>query len=366
MDPIRIGVIGVGLIGKSHLKRYESVPGAHVVAIADIDETEGRRVGALHGIPHVYTDFRKLLERDDIDAVDVCLHNNFHGPVTIEALRAGKHVYCEKPMAGAYADAKAMYDAAQETGKKLHIQIGTLYSTETKVAKRLIEAGRLGKLFHARSTGYRRRGRPFVDGYGAAPFVRKATAGGGALYDMGVYHIAQMLYLLGLPRVDRISGKVYQEMEMDEARRAQSGFDVDELGLGLVKFEGGVTLDIIEAWAIHLDAFEGSYIVGSRGGIRLQPFSYHFIEDDIALAATCDLGAAQQRWQRLNEDETAYESSQHHWVAALQGRVPLLPTADVALETMLVSEGIYLSDRLGREVTADEVVSESKSTSVKV
>ncbi|HEX6972681.1 MAG TPA: Gfo/Idh/MocA family oxidoreductase [Limnochordia bacterium] len=366
MDKVRIGVIGVGLIGKQHLNRYASIPGAQVVAVADINEPEARRVAEMHSIPHVYTDFRQLLARDDIDAVDVCLHNNLHAPVTIAALEAGKHVYCEKPMAGAYADALAMYEAAKACDRKLSIQLATLYRKETKVAKRLIDQGRLGRLFHARSTGYRRRGRPFVDGYGAAPFVKKETAGGGALYDMGVYHIAQILYLLGLPQIERISGKVYQEMEMDAARRAQSGFDVEELAVGLVTCQGGLTIDIIEAWAIHLNPFEGSYIVGSQGGIRLEPFSYHFLQDDMDVDVTINVDAADRRWHMLNEDESAYDSSQHHWIAALQGRVPLLPTADVALQTMLVSEGIYLSDRLGREVTADEVREMSRSTAVKV
>ena len=163
-DEIRIGIIGVGQIGKRHLDRYQKVPGARVAALADTDQAEGRRVGEQFHIPHVYTDFRKLLERDDIYAVDVALHNNLHAPVTIAALRAGKHVYCEKPMAGSYADAQAMMDAAAECGRKLSIQLFSLFTKQTKVAKRLIQACRLGRIFHARSTGYRRRDRPFVDG----------------------------------------------------------------------------------------------------------------------------------------------------------------------------------------------------------
>ncbi len=68
----------------------------------------------------------------------------------------------------------------------------------------------------------------------------------------------------------------------------------------------------------------------------------------------------------LRENADAYDSAQHHWIAALQGRVELLPTAEVALNTMLVSEGIYLSDRLGREVTADEVRESSRSTAIEL
>ena len=365
-DKIRIGMIGVGQIGKSHLQRYTEVEGAEIVAAADIDRAELDRVAAQYKIPHAFTDFRQLLALAQVQAVDVCLHNNLHAPVTMAALQAGKNVYCEKPIAGAYIDGKAMVETARDCGRRLSIQLATLFTRETKVARRLIDAGRLGKVYHARSCGYRRRGRPYVDGSGTENFVKRQIASGGALFDMGVYHIAQMLYLLGQPAVERISGKIYQETGMDPQRRAQSGYDVEELGMGLVRFAGGVSLDIIEAWAIHLDPLEGSYLVGSQGGIRLQPFGFHTTLDDVEMDATFDLNGAEVRWHRLRENEKAYDSPQHHWIAALQGRVELLPTAELALQTMLISEGIYLSDQLGREVTAPEVEERSQSQALKV
>jgi predicted dehydrogenase len=366
MKPVKLGIIGVGQIGKLHLRNYAKIDGAEMVAAADINEAELKRVAGEFGIPNTYTNFRELLKRDDIEAVDVCLHNNFHAPVSIAVLKSGRHVYCEKPMAGSYVDAKAMSDAAKECKKNLSIQLSTLFSKETKAAKRLIEAGKLGRIYHGRSTGFRRRGRPYVDGYGTASFVQKSVAAGGALYDMGVYHIAQMLYLLGLPEIKRISGKVYQETGMDVKRREISGYDVEELGLGFVKFADNITMDLMESWAVHLNEFEGSSVVGSKGGVRLRPFSFHTTEADMEMDCTFDLDSADWRWGQLNEDHSAYASPQAHWIAVLQGRVKLLPTAELALQTMLVSEGIYLSDRLGREVTPEEVLKESKSTAVQV
>jgi len=363
---IRLGIVGVGQIGKHHLDNYSKIAGAEMVAASDINEAELKTVAERFKIPDTYANFRELLERDDIDAVDVCLHNNLHAPVTIAALQSGKHVYCEKPMAGAYIDAKAMFDTARRSNKKLSIQLSTLFSKETKAAKRLIGEGRLGHIYHARSTGFRRRGRPFVDGYGTANFVKKDVAGGGALYDMGVYHISQMLYLLGLPGIERITGKIYQETGMDEVRRKSSGYSVEELGLGFVRFSGGLTLDIIESWAIHLNPFEGSFIVGSEGGIRLDPFSYHTSFGDMDMDATFDINGADWRWHQLRESEDAYDSPQNHWIAVLQDRVPLIPTDQTALQTMLISEGIYLSDKRGREVTAEEVEKNSKSTALKL
>jgi predicted dehydrogenase len=365
-EKIRVGMIGVGQIGKSHLRRYQEVEGAEIVALADINEAEGKRVSELFDIPHVYTDFHKMLERDDLDAVDVCLHNNLHMPATVAALKAGKNVYCEKPMAGTYVDAETMYRTAQETGQKLSIQLSTLFSKETKVAKYLIDEGYLGQVYHARSTGFRRRGRPYVDGYGAPNFVQKNISAGGAFYDMGVYHIANILYLLGNPEVLRITGKTYQETPVDPRRFELSGYNVEELGMGFVRLADNIAFDIIEAWAIHLDGFAGSYVVGSEGGVRLDPFGYYHNIGDLDVNSSVDLGRFEYRLHNVHEIGDVYDSAQHHWIAALQGRVDLLPTAEVALNTMLISEGIYRSEELGREVTADEVKEMSKSTAVDI
>jgi predicted dehydrogenase len=363
---VRIGCIGVGQIGKQHLENYQKIPGAQVVAIADIDAGELARVGERYQIAARYTDFHELLRRDDLDAVDVCLHNNLHRPATVAALEAGVHVYCEKPMAGAYADAQAMYAKAQETGLMLAIQSRLLFEVETRAARAVIDQGLLGKRYHARSYGFRRRGRPYVDGYGTSTFVQKEHASGGALYDVGVYHIIQILYLLDNPRPLRISGQIYQETDMNPARREASGYNVEELGMGFVRFENGVTLDILESWAIHLDRFEGSFVVGSQGGVRLEPFGYFHSAGDLSFDSTADLGEFAYRLHNVHAQGDAYDSAQHHWIAALQGRVELLPTAELALNTMLISEGIYLSSKLGREVTADEVRGASVSTAIEV
>lgn len=362
----RVGVIGVGQIGKSHLNNYSKMEHVEVVAVTDVAEAEANRVAALHNIPNVYTDFRKLLERDDIQAVDVCLHNNFHRPMTVAALEAGKHVFCEKPMAGAYTDAEAMLEASRRTGKMLSIQNQEYFANHTKAAKALIDAGQLGKLYHARSVGHRRRGRPYVDGYGSPAFVQKETASGGALYDMGVYHISTILYLLGNPEVLRISGKTYQEMPMNVRRQEKSGYSVEELGLGFVRLADKMTLDIIEAWAIHLDELGGSVVVGSEGGVRLTPFGFFRSVGDLDLDSTANLDRFNYRLHNVQEQGDVYDSPQHHWIAAVEGRVALLPTAEIALNCMLISEGIYRSSELGREVTAEEVREMSKSTAVAV
>jgi predicted dehydrogenase len=363
---VRVGVIGVGQIGKEHLETYLSIPDVEVVAIAGRNPDRTQRVAQDYKIQNWVTDFHELLARDDIDAVSVCLHNNLHRDVTVSALEAGKHVYCEKPMAGSYRDAEAMLSVSRRAGKMLSIQLSALFTSETKAAKAAIAEGWLGKPYYAQSASSRRRGRPYVDGYGAAAFVQKDQAGGGAVYDMAVYHIANLLYLMDNPGVLRVSGRTYQETPIESTRSEVSGYNVEELGVGLAHLEENITMSIVEAWAIHLDQIGGSYLVGSLGGIRLEPFGIYRSLGDLDLDIKADLQAFEHRLHNVRENGDAYNGPQQHWIAALQGRVPLLPTAEIALNTMLISEGIYLSDRLGREVTAAEVRELSVSTAMRL
>ncbi len=372
---IRVGIIGAGMIGTRHIENYKSVPEAEVVAVADLNEAAAKRASESHGIPDYTNDFRNLLKREDIDAVDVCVHNNLHAPITVEALEAGKHVYCEKSMAGSYIDAFHMMEASKKSKKKLAIQLNSLFEPETRAAKYLVDKGELGEIYHVRSTGFRRRGRPWVDGYGTPSFVQKKWSGGGSTLDMVIYHVGTLLYLLDNPEVTRVSGKTYQELPMHEGKKKQAGYDVEELSLGFVRFGKKLTMDIIESWAVNLGSMEGSAICGTLGGIRLHSFgnpengnkmSFYPNLEDLEMTSTINLETADYRWKQLYEGSEVYESSQRHWISALQGRVKLLPTADVALSTMLICDGIYLSNKLGREVTAEEIKKYSKSTALKV
>ncbi|MCD6289577.1 MAG: Gfo/Idh/MocA family oxidoreductase [Anaerolineae bacterium] len=362
-DKVRVGIIGVGQIGKHHLEAYREIPEAEVVAVVDIREDEAKRVAQQFDIPDVYTDYEDMLKRDDIQSVDVCLHNRLHAPVTIAALEAGKNVYCEKPMAWAYREAKRMYDTAKRLGRMLHIQLATLYSPDARAAKRLIDEGYLGDIYYAKSSHYRRRGRPFVDGYGSAQFVQSSVSGGGAMLDMAVYHIACMMWLLGNPELKTVSGSTYQKLDnMYADRRESSGYDVEELGMGLVRLDGDITYFIEEAWAIHSDPPDGDHIYGSKAGLRVEPLTCFTTLADMEMDATFDVKMADWRWHQCDpaladwkQGASAFYNSQRHWMWAQLGRVPLLDTAGIALKTAQITEGIYLSNHLGREVTAEEI-----------
>ena len=143
----------------------------------------------------------------------------------------------------------------------------------------------------------------------------------------------------------RISGQTYQKLPMHEQRRQESGYDVEELALGMVRLAGGSTLDITEAWAMHLDGLEGAFLLGDQGGVRLEPFGWFHTHGDLAMDSTPDLKLHGFRQQFVHQVGDTWADPQSHWIAALQGHVELLPAAHIALNCMLISEGIYLSAR---------------------
>jgi len=348
---LKVGIIGTGIIGKGHISRYQSMNNdVDVVAIADINETEAQHVAQKNGIPHVFSDYRDLLKIDEIDSVDICLPNFLHAPVAIDALEAGKHVYCEKPMAKTGTEAQAMYDTAQRTGKKLSVQMGTVFSRESRTAKRLIEEGALGRVYYVKTSHYRRRGRVYVDGYATPHFVQKEKSGGGTLVDMAVYHMARMVYLLDNPELETVTASTFQELDMDEKRRRESGYDVEELGTGFVRFKGNITMFVEEAWAAHIDGGEGDRIMGSKGGIRLEPFTFYTDVCGMDADTSFDINAYERRMQSLGYVIEGYEGSQKHFVWGVLNRIEMIDTGAIGLTVARITEAMYQSSEERKEI----------------
>lgn len=350
MKKLKVGVIGTGQIGKHHLNTYRDLADAEVVAVADLRADELQRVAAEYGVPNAFTDYKQLLAMDEIDAVDVCLHNALHCPVTCDAFAAGKNVYCEKPLTLTTKDAQKMVAASEKAGKKLAMQLNTLFSKPARAAKHLIDEGHLGHLYYAKASNYRRRGRPFVDGYGTPAFVQKQNSGGGAIVDMAVYHIGLMLWLMDNPDLLSVSGSTYQELDMDAKRKKESGYSVEELGVGLVKFTNGITLSIEEAWAIHGQQGPKHAIFGSKGGLTLDPLVYRSNVSGLDGDMTFDVDAWDWRENQLRPETAGYASAQAHWVAGLLGKVPLIDTGRIGMKIVMIVEALFKSAATGKEI----------------
>lgn len=375
---VKIGIVGAGNRGHQHAEEYASIEDADVIGVADIDEEAANKLAEGHGAA-VYGDYRDMLEDTALDVVSVCVHNNLHRPVTVDAANAGCHVFCEKPLAATYSDAKAMADACEEVGVELGVQNFELFSKETCAARRLIDEGKLGNTYYARGVFSRRRGRPYIDGYGTPSFVSKDSAGGGPVIDIGTYVLGQLLYLLGNAPVERVGGATFEHTDAtyDESlvgntsiyrdRLEESGYDVEDAGIGYAHLEDGSLLSLRTAWHMFLPN-EPSVVTGSQGGLQLEPFEFYTTMADYEATVSLDLDEFERR-QGLLASETHYNIEGRnqfaHWINTVQGDTEApIPTGTLALNSMLIMDGLYLAHKAGQELTAEEITDRSQSTAI--
>ena len=407
MKETRIALIGTGMISHRHMTVIQNLQKqgypVKVVAAAEIDPAKLKAFGEQYGLDEkdLYADFREMLKRDDIDEVEVCVHNNLHTSVATAVMQAGYPCYCEKPMAASYADAKIMYDTAKKTGQKLAVQISSIYNPQTRIAKKMIEEGKLGKVYHARSVGHRRQGRPGYDmPMFSHSFIDPKVGVHGPLFDLGIYHLAQMLYILGMPELESVYGFQSCDYWTDEAIDKLVGREapVEDLGVGLARFKGGLSMDIYEDWAIHMDEIGTSFVAGKNGGLKLidvdttggpltvpeggkivgggdlqLPRLEWFGIDENGIMfdnkLDCAIGDITGQQELLMHPEIAmYNDNQLQWYSYLSGDLTDETRVDspyIAMQTAFLSEGVVISYELGRSVSADEIKAMAKSIALR-
>lgn len=261
MDKIKVAVVGTGGIANHHMGVYSKIEDIQVVAVCDIFKEKAMNFAERWGVPkkNVFTNYKKMMEMDEIQTVSVCTFNQAHRGPTVAALEAGKHVLCEKPMAAKLSDAVAMAKAAKASGKILHIAIHSRYQPHIVMARKLVDAGILGDVYYCESVGCRRRGVP------GGTFIHKKTAGFGAIVDIGVYNMHDTLFTLNYPKPVTVSG-----YSCDYISRNTPGLetmDVEEFGAAWVRFEDGSIMIFKISWAVHADSLGNSYYLGKKAGM---------------------------------------------------------------------------------------------------
>ena len=187
MARLKLGIIGCGGIANGkHLPSLKAIDRADIVAFCDLVVERAEKAAKEYGVPgaKVYTDYHELLKDESIDVVYVLTPNRSHADISIDALNAGKHVMCEKPMAKCAADARRMVEAAKKSGKKLTIGYQHRQKAESQYVKACIERGDLGEIYYAKAYAIRRRGTP---NWGV--FLNEYEQGGGPLIDIGTHSL---------------------------------------------------------------------------------------------------------------------------------------------------------------------------------
>ncbi len=185
---VRLGVIGVGRIGRLHVRNLVTqVPHARVVAVADIVEEAARRVAAEHGIPEAYADPRYIMEHKDIDAVVICSSTDTHAPLIEQAAEAGKHAFCEKPLALDLDRIDRVLAKVKEAGVKLQVGFQRRFDPSFRRARDLIAEGKIGEPHILRITSRDP----------APPPIEYIKVSGGIFLDMTIHDFDMSRFLLG-------------------------------------------------------------------------------------------------------------------------------------------------------------------------
>lgn len=279
MSKIKVAVIGCGNIANaSHIPAYLKHSEVEIKYFCDIIPERAEKCVEKYGCGIAVADYHDFLNDPEIDAVSVCTHNDFHSIITIDFLRAGKHVMCEKPAARILSEALEMQKVAHETGKILNIGVVNRFNTYVMKIRELIENGELGEVYHVYASFRKHRSIPGIGG----DFTTKAKSGGGALIDWGVHFIDLILYCCGDPKPVSASGEAFCKLGKDIKNYVYTGmwaaetadmngtYDVDDSVVGLVRTTGPV-ISFNGAWAQNIGEDEMFIdFMGDKAGIRLQ------------------------------------------------------------------------------------------------
>ncbi len=280
MNKVKVAVIGCGTIGTTaHIPSYMNNPDVEIKYFCDIIPERAEACVAQWGCGKAIVDYHEALNDPEVEAISVCTPNKAHPIIAIDALRAGKHVLCEKPAARTYAEALEMQKVQHETGKTLNIGVVNRFNTAVNKIRDIIQSGALGEIYHVYVSFRQRRSIP---GLGGA-FTTKEIAGGGALIDWGVHYLDIVMYCTDDPKPVTVSGQAFCKLGVDMPNYVYEGmwseitkdlngtYDVDDSVTGFVRTENGPTISLNGAWAQNIGVGE-SYIdfLGDKAGIRLQ------------------------------------------------------------------------------------------------
>ena len=275
---VRVGIIGTGWIADAHMVSYLKQPDVEIVAAADLIEGKAEAFCKKHGVEaKCYRSHKEMLDDESLklDAVSVCTYNRTHAECAIYALNKGVNVLLEKPMCVTTEEAVEIMRAEKASGKVLSIGFQPRLDENMKMIKKIVQSGVLGQVYYIQTGGGRRRGIPHPFG---TSFIEDATAGIGAVGDIGCYSLDMVLNAIGYPKPLTVSGykSALFGTRPDYCTYVKSGhpeyaakFGVDDFAAAFVRLEGGIILDFRIAWAMNMDTPGDTIILGTEGGLRI-------------------------------------------------------------------------------------------------
>lgn len=351
----RVGIIGCGGIANGkHMPALAKVENCEMVAFCDIIEERAVKAAEKFGTPDatVYTDYKKLLADPTIDVVHVCTPNRSHSFITVDALHAGKHVMCEKPMAINSAEAKKMLDAARETGKLLSIGYQNRFRPDSIYLKQEAEAGTFGDIYYAKATALRRRAVPT---WGV--FLNEYEQGGGPLIDIGTHALDLTLWVMDNYRPKYCVGTTYHKLnDQTEAGNAwgdwkTNEFTVEDSAFGFIVMENGATIVLESSWALNtLDVREAvTSVCGTAAGADMNDgLRINGIRGGRQYVLCPDFKSGGVAFNKGKANESPADMEERLWIEAVRGGAAPITKPEQAYCVTRILEGIYESAKSGK------------------
>ncbi|MCX5662339.1 MAG: Gfo/Idh/MocA family oxidoreductase [Planctomycetota bacterium] len=351
MSNVRIGVVGCGVIGKIHLDVAKGWPGLEVTAVADVRQEAAKAAAESHGIRHALPDGATLVSHPDVDAVVLALPTSLRLPLALQALKAGKHVLVEKPVAMNAGEVRQIIAAQQgaktPAGRRPVVACCSSrhrFLASAKVAEAFVATGALGRLRLLRC-----RGLSSVGGPPTSPppvwRLRKDLNGGGILMNWGCYDLDYLLGLAGWKVRPRLALAQTWTLAPHLANRAAPGSDAETHAAGFVQCDDGIGLSI-ERGEFAASAGDTAWqIIGERGSLRLNMLpgsDVTVIHDDTSSGAGV---ATTTLWQGAEPWDVIHQGPIRDFAGAIAEGRPPKTSIEQALVVQQVTDAIYASAR---------------------
>jgi predicted dehydrogenase len=339
---LRVGIIGGGWPGTAHARGYAAAGGFKIVAVADLIPERRKTIMTEFGATKEFADASELLKDKEIDVVSICLPNSLHAPFTIEALRRGKHVLCEKPPAIDAKQARRMAHAAESNKKVLLYGFQRRFGASEQAASQAITKGFIGDAYHARAVWTRTRGIPIGTGW----FTNKEKSGGGALIDIGVHMLDLAWHLLGQPTPTSVFGVTHHRFK--DLVPPDLNYNVDDAAFALVRFENGKSLELATSWALNQPPSQNGTvcrIYGSQGAVEV------YTPSGSVLYRNFTVKGESKETPLKGPRVTGHAALMRHFRQCILGAATPIIGGPQGLRLMQMLEGIYKSSESAKSIT---------------
>lgn len=332
-DKTRIAVVGAGHVAQvAHIPSYRANPDVELVAVVDYDPVKAKRIKEQFGFKEAYDDIAEMLKKSDVDAVDICTPNYLHAPMAIAALRSGRDVLCEKPIARTAREAEQMVETAEKHDRILMAAMNNRFREDAQTLQKFVSAKELGDVQIVKA-GWLRRATDWKD---RGWFTERVKSGGGALLDLGTPLLDLAVWISALKKPTGVSCSVFGKKGKDS---------VEDSACAMVRFADGACLMLEVNWNLR-DPRDVVYlqIYGSKGAGILTPLQVHKSIQGVLVNVTPAIS------RNKNYYKESYQAEIDHFIQCVRKQKTPMASGRDALQTMRIADAMYESAATGKEV----------------